>query len=371
MGSAPAQITSSGSATSAFPVVLLCVVIAGCDGEGPPLVASGPCPSGDCRIELEHITRVTDADEPGILPVPVVWLQETEAGTFVSASFDMTQVVEFGVDGRLVGVIGRSGEGPGELLRVRTLVPGPGDTLFVPDMGQGRITMFGPNRAVAGTLPVPFAPDLVMTDGLFLLAQQIPRSETIGYPMHLVDREGRVVRSFGTDEPQYRPDLNHILTRKVALGQDGTVWAMAPARYLLERWDPTTGEQLQSIRIPSDWFSESIEPTDLAVRPPSRVEGLWEDADGLVWTIVRDADVDWERPLRGNETRPLDQQEYDRLFDWVVEVVDPGSGQVLASRRYSETLWYHGPSRILVSPVDTILTTVAYDVWKPTLQQRR
>lgn len=350
------------------------MAIAGCGAEAPPPEASGPCTAGDCQIELEHITRITDADDPGILPEYLIWLQETEAGTFVSATADMTQIAEFDPNGRLAGVFGRAGQGPGEFLRLRTLIPGPGDTLFAPDKGQGRITMFGPDRTPAGTLPMPFlSPALVLLDGSFLVARQIRRSETIGYPMHVVDREGRVVRSFGTDEPQYRPDLNHILTRKVALGQDGAVWAMAPARYLLERWDPSTGDQLQSTRIRSDWFRESSEPTDYAVYPPPRVEGLWEDEDGFVWTIVRDADVDWEAPPWANEKeeRPIDLQEYNRLFDWVIEVVDPGSGRVLASQRFSEVLWYRPPSRILVSPVDTVLTTVAYDVWKPTLQQRR
>ncbi len=197
------------------------MAIAGCGAEAPPPEASGPCPAGDCQIELEHITRITDADDPGILPEYVIWLQETEAGTFVSASLDLTHIVEFGPDGRLAR--------------------------------------------------------------------------------------------------QYRPDLSHILTRKVALGQDGTVWAMAPARYLLERWDPSTGEQPQSTRIRSDWFRESIEPyTDETARPPPLVEGLWEDEDGLVWTIVQDADVDWEPPPRANEHRRLERQEWERLHDWVV-----------------------------------------------------
>ncbi len=352
---------------------LLCVAIAGCDSEAPPPQASGPCAAGDCRIELERIVRITDADDPGILSSQIVWIQETDAGTFVSASVNGTQIAEFGPDGRLAGVIGRAGQGPGEFVTVRTVIPGPGDTLFAPDTRQGRITMFGPDRALVRTLPMPYPypPTLVMPDGSFLVAAQIRTSEKIGYPLHVVDREGRVVRSFGTDEPQYRPDLDHILTREVALGRDGTVWAMAPARYLLERWDPSTGEQLQSTRIRSDWFRESDEPTDVAVYPPPRVEGLWEDEDGLVWTIVRDADADWEPPPRAVEELPFDLQEYNRLFDWMIEVVDPGSGRALASRRFSEVLWYLPPSRILVSPVDTILTTVAYDVWNPTLQQGR
>ena len=358
-----------------FPIVLLCVAIAGCRAQAPPPEASAPCPLGDCQIELEHITRITDADDPGILPTHVFRPQETEAGTFVSASLDETQIAEFGPDGRLTGVIGRAGQGPGEFGIAITPIPGPGDTLFVPDLAQARISMFGPDRALAGTLPMPFfffVPAFVMPDGSFLVAEQIRTSESIGYPMHVVDREGRVVRSFGTDEPQYRPDLNHILTRNVAPGRDGTVWAMAPARYILERWDPSTGEQLQSTRIRSDWFRESTEPyTDETVRPLPLVVGLWEDEHGLVWTIVRDADVDWAPPPRANEHRPVDRQQYSRTYDWVIEVVDPGSGRVLASRRFSEWLRYRPPSRILVSRADTILTIVAYDVWKPTLQQGR
>ena len=368
----PDQVISRRPRRPPVGIVLLCMAIAGCGAEAPP-EASDPC-APDCRIELEHVVRITDADEPGILPTSTVWIQETEAGTFVSVSPDGTQIAEFGLDGRLTGVIGRAGQGPGEFVRLRTLIPGPGDTLFAPDFGQGRILMFGPDRALAGTLPMPFfpPPGLVMPDGSLLVAAQIRRSETIGYPMHVVDREGRVVRSFGTDEPQYRPDLNHILTRKVALGRDGTVWAMAPARYILERWDPSTGERLQSTRIPSDWFRESTEPyPDETVRPPPLVYGLWEDEDGLVWIIVQDADADWAPPPRANEERPFDLQEHSRFFDSMIEVVDPGSGRVLASRRFSQVLWFRPPSGILVSRPDTILTTVAYDVWKPTLQQRR
>ena len=67
----------------------------------------------------------------------------------------------------------------------------------------------------------------------------------------------------------------------------------------------------------------------------------------------------------------LDREDHSRTYDWVIEVVDPGPGRVLASRRFGEFLRYHPRSRILVSRVDTILTAVAYDVWEPTLQQGR
>ena len=134
MEPALARMIPRGPRRLPFRIILLCAAIAACVAEGPPPETSGPCPPGDCRIELEHVVRITDADEPGILPTSIVWPQETEAGTFVSASLDGTQIAEFGLDGRLTGVIGRARQGPGEFLRLRTLIPGPGDTLFAPDM---------------------------------------------------------------------------------------------------------------------------------------------------------------------------------------------------------------------------------------------
>ena len=141
MEPALARMIPRGPRRLPFRIILLCAAIAACVAEGPPPETSGPCPPGDCRIELEHVVRITDADEPGILPTSMVWIQETEAGTFVSASFDGTQIAEFGPDGRLTGVIGRAGQGPGEFLRLRTLIPGPGDTLFRP---TGSVSLTSP-----------------------------------------------------------------------------------------------------------------------------------------------------------------------------------------------------------------------------------
>ena len=62
-----ARMISGRPRQTLWGVVLLCLAIAGCGAEKPPPEVSGPCPAGDCRIELEHIIRITDADDPGIL----------------------------------------------------------------------------------------------------------------------------------------------------------------------------------------------------------------------------------------------------------------------------------------------------------------
>ena len=84
-------MTSRWQRRSPVAIALLCAV-AGCGPDGPPPEASGPCAAGDCRIALEHIARITDADDPGILSPDYTWFQETEAGTFVTASMDLRRV---------------------------------------------------------------------------------------------------------------------------------------------------------------------------------------------------------------------------------------------------------------------------------------
>lgn len=331
--------------------------------------AAGVCGAPRCEIELLHVARISDSEEPGVLPHPVIWLQRGTSGRFFATQADGSGVVAFHPDGRLLATMGSRGQAPGEYLRARTLIPGPGDTIFVADRGQGRVTVIGPDLQVHGTFPAPYLPDLILEDGSFIVASQIGTREAIGYPLHVVDREGLVVRSFGVDQPQLRGDPRATLDRHIALGAEGTIWSVGAGAYVLERWDPSTGERVQRVEVRSDWFVESARITlDERIRPGPIIEGIWEDARGLVWVVIRDADLDWEPPARANEERALGVQDYDRLYDWVIEVVDPGSSQVIAQRRIRNVHWYRPPTGLLVSPTDTDITIVAFDVWEPTLR---
>src|SRR5687767_10713985 len=121
---------------------------------------------------------------------------------------------------------------------------GPGDTLFVPDLAPSRLTVIGPDLQFAGVINSSRLPTFVLQDRTFIIADQIATAGAIGFPIHRMDTDGRILRSFGADTPQHRPDLRLITTRVVSVGRNGTVWAAAPGRYVLERWDWESGSRL-------------------------------------------------------------------------------------------------------------------------------
>jgi hypothetical protein len=63
----------------------------------------------------------------------------------------------FGADGREVRLLGGKGEGPGEFDRITQLSVTPGDTVYVFDYPQFRISVFGPDGTLLTTMPVPDA----------------------------------------------------------------------------------------------------------------------------------------------------------------------------------------------------------------------
>jgi hypothetical protein len=64
----------------------------------------------------------------------------------------------FDADGKFQREFGRPGSGPGELgPGVAGLLIGPGDTVFVPDVGQQRINLYTSAGEHAGTVPIPLS----------------------------------------------------------------------------------------------------------------------------------------------------------------------------------------------------------------------
>ena len=65
------------------------------------------------------------------------------------------RVLKYGPDGRHLATLGREGEGPGELSQPIALAVGPGDTVWVSDFSNGRITGFPQDGGDPRTIPFP------------------------------------------------------------------------------------------------------------------------------------------------------------------------------------------------------------------------
>jgi hypothetical protein len=279
-------------------------------------------------------------------------------------------MLAFDSTGRLLGTIGRRGAGPGEFVRISVPILGRADSIYVHDFGLGRVSVIGPDLQVARSFAARYRPWLVRDDGTFVVAEQIGTPEHAGYPLHVVDETGKVLRSFGTESPQYRSDLRLLLTRFVAPARDGTIWAVAPGRYVIERWDPERGVLISSVPVRSSWFREAPNHLDESERPVSIILGLWEDEAGWIWVLARVADLQWSRPPPlppGVWERQTTMEDRNGMYDWMVEVIDPGSGTVLASRRFGDYLRQYPPTPLLLSEGPERLD-FAVDVWRAVLE---
>ncbi len=69
------------------------------------------------------------------------------------------------------------------------------------------------------------------------------------------------------------------------------------------------------------------------------MRGIWLDPSGLLWANIGVPSSDWKpRALAANapagEGRAVTQLESSRLFDTIIEVIDPRSHTVLATTRF-------------------------------------
>lgn len=328
-----------------------------------------------CEITLTRVLAASDEPEDlqGAFGNAPIYVERDRQGRFFMAV--RHGIAIFGPDGEFIQRLGRSGGGPGEFGVPSPPLVGPGDSIHVFDARQRRLTVLGSDlvvsRVTAATrAPVDTRPDLIRSDGTYILAGQIRSSDRIGYPLHRLSSDGELLNSFGTDTPQYRADIPLITGRVAGLSADGSVWTAPPGRYVIERWDPETSRRLARLDIRPAWFAESVRyPPTWDVPPVLTIEAVWEDDNGMLWVLIHDADANWTPPEQTGEFSPTPDDEAKR-YDTVIEVIDPQTQEVIASRRVDNVLYAHPQSRLLASYQTENPFVVAFDVWTAHLRER-
>lgn len=350
-------------------LAILLLALSCVSADAPSSLGESRCT--DCDIVLDRVATFSDSADPGVLPDYQVHASRDVLGRTFTVARSRDGVLVFDTAGTIIRRLGTPGSGPGEFRVIRRVLHGPGDSIFVTDWGTGRVTVYAPDLTLVRSHAVVNQPDLILADGSFLIAEQLGGAAGNGYPLHRASPDGAIINSFGADTPQFRPDLHLLQTRRAATSSTGAVWAVAPGRYVLERWNPATGTRVQSVTVRSDWFSEiAAWPADETNRPPAVIETLWEGDDGILWVLLRDADLEWRPPARASEERPIGADEYERTYDWVVEAIDSASGEIVASQRFRHILWGRPGSDVLVSADESTAERSTFSVWRPRLVPR-
>lgn len=308
----------------------------------------GPPSCRSCRIIVEKELTMGGIDAPGVGQFSII--ARDSMGRFIVS--DQAMPDEIGVydsTGVFLRTIGRKGEGPGEW-RMVGRIAAMGGKLIVIDIQNARETVLDSNFNVIRTTPLVGNPlDLViLSDSVKVANMLINSPELVGHPLHTIDRDGRIKASFGFVQGVFRLDSQSERWRKLSASSDGTIWAGHSREYLIEKWTPT-GEKLLTIERSVKWFPPMTQKDSWSPdrAPDPRMAATFEDADGHLWVAVSVADPEWKEaltPIEGGAFQAV-QSEY---LDYMVEVIDPHSGQVLAGMRLDRVGPFIGGGRMAV-----------------------
>jgi len=302
-----------------------------------------------CEIHVRTLVTLGESEGQGIVAGTGIVAVDSHDRYYIAHGAARGYVVVFDAGGGFLTRIGRPGAGPGEYRVIGAIVIGHADSVLVFDNGNTRLSVLTPypGLQVARTqrIPIPVRSWEAVIDhqGGYVTAFPFAEAGRIGYPLHEVGPDGRIGRSFGSKEPRYHPAQRLQLRRVVARAGDD-VWVGHRSQYLIERWS-RDNRKLATIHRQVSWFpplQEELGPITPDQPPPATMTAIWKGPDRRLWVLITVPSENWAKGLRrvdGPDGRAFyEVVSTSDVFSTVIEVLDPSSGAVIASRRVRDEL---------------------------------
>lgn len=285
-----------------------------------------------CSIELREVWTAA----PGNTDVNFSIAALPTRDGMLMAQFMTHRLIEYTADGSTARVVGEAGEGPGEYIGIQGLARLPDGRVVV--AAHNRITLLDRDLSYSSSftlnLSIMNQKFLVPNDSTLLVAWDSEESRT---RFHVFDLDGSARTSFGPLDSSRDP---------TDLGQapGAAFWSVPRSdpearAFRLEKWDLERGMLVQVIEREPEWFrvwepSDYSEAEDGPRTEPEpigpSVSDVHEGDDGVLWVTTRVADPDYaEDPQR---------QSWSRFSDSILEALDSSTGEVIAVRRFDESL---------------------------------
>jgi hypothetical protein len=343
-----------------LPAILLSVVPAFVTAQPPAVAIEGNVACTGCAIRITTTHTLTAPEEDGAFSFGAPVARDRRGRIFAVAQ-PANRILVFDSAGRFVRRVGRQGSGPGEYWGIMRIVSGPGDSLWVVDGGNRRVTILTPALEYARSFDAPT--DIITitprSDGSAVIATSIQTPEAFGYPFHLLDRQGRIVKSFGTMvDNQLLAECRTCVNQSARLAaRSDHLLATTKNRYDIERWTVEGGREVTWSIQNSPWFRPWTTTatgnwlSGAAPRPTTIAEAR-EDASGLLWISAAKAPSDWApgrvilapgmRTARNAVQVPRGRagitwilENEPLVTEMVLEVIDVQRRVVLASSRFA------------------------------------
>ncbi len=314
-----------------------------------------------CRLVFGEPFELTGAEADGGTPGGMAAVVRTTDGRFGAAFWGPAgnRIYIYGADGRFESTIGSEGAGPGEFRSIGNGLFAEGNTLHAFDGTVGRRTsidirsgeIVGSGRAAGNTMDAAF-PSIEA----IVLSGRARGTGAPGYPLHVFDREGEWIRSFGRTEPQQDLGDSSPLVRSLTSAGDETFWAAPWREFLLEHWriDGTRIQVFAGTRERFVPFERGNER--LGQKPGARLHAISVDEDGVLWVVYAVAALGWEEAIEPIPGRTAGQTSgaSHRILpgrsarEYYLEVIDPHAGRVLVREQLPESYFTFADAKTLV-----------------------
>lgn len=301
------------------------------------------CPT--CQVKLEHVLTLGEPEGPGRVMRPHAIVQDSKGNYLVAhgdGSGGAKQIWVFDPDGAFIRALGGEGEGPGEFRGIGRIEVLPGDTLVVYDRILRRRTTLTSDFVVVETQPYEtgrFFNSVLLPDGRMVINEHQRSPNRVGYPLHLVNQSGRIVRSFGSMNPEYRPRQPIKYNRLLSPGSGGgSVWSIGRGDYLIELWD-TLGVRKTAFQRETEWFVPFV--ADGGITPDGPPPATWirlmkPYGPGRLLVLGTAPREEWREVAAENPDLSTNPTALLKLYDWIFELLDLDRGEIVLSQTFQD-----------------------------------
>lgn len=328
--------------------MLLTLLLTLTQSQSTTLTISNEASCSGCDIIVRRTMRLGQSDGDGAFASRPYVVARDSRGRFYVVTPETSGEVPFVFDsrGRFVQRLGRVGDGPGEYRNPISIMVRR-DSVYVLDRQQGRLTVLAPSWRYARSFQGPPGAwsAIALDSGGFVINGRVKNAQRIGIPYHRFDATGNYLGSFGSRNERIDPRNNTIDNWWLTPGSHNSFWAVPYShRYVIDHWS-ADGQLLRSLERRVPWFPRFDSLWNITPEQPPYpiMMGSWSDDQGLVWVLVGIGDRDWARGL-GTRQRGegggvyYKHEDRQKIYDTLVEIIDPATGQLVTSRRLDGTL---------------------------------
>lgn len=356
-------------------LLLLVAVAEPADAQDVVIDSRISCPS--CSIQVSRVGTLGGPSSRDRITGPPWIATRLRSGNYlIKNQDDGGELNLFDRSGRWLRQIGRPGGGPGEYRDVSAVELVAGDSIWIFDPPNSRITVLSPEFDVVRTLPlgvyvesaVVFPPGSAVVNAQFRSA---------GFPLHLVGRNMAPTTSFGSEDPVHGAEAFVLNRRRLARGAGPTVWSAHYQAFIIEQYDIAERLHRRIIRD-ADWFGPQAISRDITPDQPPlpKITSIrFDSTTHHLWIAILVAAPDHHlafgpqpQQIEGRPLHPV--VAHHALYDSIIEVIDVRRGFVIARHRIPDMFvrWSGGDEFVTYRQDDSGIPLLS--IWRARLHTR-